>query len=78
MTNEQKRVLEIVNNEGFACAGKYYPSAVCRGKDISASTLRSLAYRGLVTLYSHQDGGIAARKVETKALLVISPLQHGV
>jgi hypothetical protein len=62
LTHQMQRVLDIIRTEGFAAAGTYVvPGCASRGEDIAASTLKALEARGLVELYTHQDGGMAAR-----------------
>jgi len=75
LTHQMQRVLDIIRTEGFAAAGTYVvPGCASRGEDIAASTLKALEARGLVELYTHQDGVLAARLAEAPgALLPMQP-----
>ncbi len=62
LTPMMKTALECLEHNAFIVAGmnKLSTGGYVR---IHAPTLMSLAKRGVVELYLHQDGGMAARKV---------------
>ena len=61
LTSDMRRALDIIGRDGFATAGRYMGESCNAGFAIRPMTLKALELAGLVELYTHHDGTMAAR-----------------